>query len=103
MRIVIFILLSGWSSLLFATDYYVGGAGAADSNPGTASQPFLTVQKAASVAKAGDVVNIRAGVYRETVTPAQSGVTFQSAEGAVISGLSQVTGPWTLHSGNIYK
>lgn len=103
MRCVIFALLFGLSSLAYATDYYVGGAGASDSNPGTAAQPFLTIQKAASVAVSGDVVNIRAGVYRETITPASSGVTFQSSEGAVVSGLERVTSAWTLHSGNIYK
>ena len=43
----------------FARDIFVGGAGASDNNPGTATQPFATIQKAASVAVAGDVVKIR--------------------------------------------
>src|SRR5688572_11661987 len=89
----------------FARDIFVGGAGASDNNTGTATQPFATIQKAASVAVAGDVVKIRGGTYRETIVPANSGVTFESDNGAivVINGTNQITTPWTLHSGNIYK
>ncbi len=88
----------------FARDIFVGGAGASDSNPGTATQPFATVQMAASVAVAGDVVNIRSGTYRETIAPANSGVTFRNDNGATvtISGLNEVTTPWTVHR-DIYK
>lgn len=103
MRILLLICLLSWSAAVNATDFYVGGVGASDSNPGTSGQPFATIQKAASVARSGDVVIIRAGVYRETVTPAEGGITFQSTEGAVISGLNVVSGAWTVHSGNIYK
>src|SRR5688572_33309594 len=94
----------------YATEYFVGGPGASDTNPGTATQPFATIQKAASVARAGDVVTIRSGTYRETIVPANSGasgspIIFQAAPGAtpVISGLNNADGGWTLHSGNIYK
>ena len=89
----------------FARDIFVGGAGASDTNPGTAAQPFATIQKAASVAVAGDVVKIRGGTYRETIVPANSGITFEADNGAtvVINGTNQITTPWTLHSGNIYK
>ena len=89
----------------FARDIFVGGAGASDSNPGTATQPFATIQRAASVAVAGDVVKIRAGTYRETIVLANSGVTFRNDNGATvtISGLNQVTTPWTVHRGQIYK
>src|SRR5262245_5454261 len=110
MRLVISIFLFGWSNLLFATDYFVGGAGASDSNPGTASQPFATIQKAASVAQPGDVVNVRSGTYRETITPTNSGtggnpITYQAEPGAtvIISGANPVTSAWSVHSGNIYK
>ncbi len=111
MKWLLFALCLGWSSLTFATEYFVGGAGASDSNPGTAAQPFATIQKAASVARAGDIVNIRGGIYRETITPASSGaggspITFRPDNGAsvVISGLNVVGNDgWTLHSGSIYK
>ena len=90
----------------FARDIFVGGAGASDTNPGTAAQPFATIQRAASVAVAGDIVKIRGGIYRETIVVANSGVTFENDQGAtaIISGLNVVDGTgWTVHSGNIYK
>ena len=91
---------------LFARDIFVGGSGASDNNPGSAAQPYATIQKAASVAVAGDVVKIRSGVYRETIVVANSGVTFQPDQSAtvVISGLNVLDNSgWTVHNGNIYK
>jgi hypothetical protein len=58
---------------VYATDYYVAPTGS-DSGPGTLVQPFQTIQKAASVMVAGDTAFIRAGTYRETVTPVKSGM-----------------------------
>jgi len=52
--------------------YYVATTGS-DSNPGTQSQPFRTIQKAANVVSAGDTVLVRGGTYSETVTLARSG------------------------------
>ncbi len=43
-------------------DLYVSPSGS-DSNSGSASQPFATIQKAANTAQAGDVVSIAAGTY----------------------------------------
>jgi len=76
-----------------------------DSNSGTASSPFKTIAKAASVAGSGSVVTIREGIYRETATPASSDVIFQADSGAavLISGLNEITTPWTVHNGQIYK
>jgi len=105
MRWLLLVVCLSWSSLVFGTDYYVGGSGASDNNPGTATQPFATIQKAASVAKAGDVVNIRGGVYRETIVPS-SGSTFKSDNGAnvIISGLNELGNDgWSVHNGGIYK
>ncbi|MHB1038623.1 MAG: right-handed parallel beta-helix repeat-containing protein [Pirellulales bacterium] len=89
---------------------FVGGAGASDQNPGTAQEPFATVQKAAAVAKAGDVVTIRAGIYRETIAPANSGtpgrpITFEpDGDAAVtISGADEADGGWTVYQGKIYQ
>jgi hypothetical protein len=103
-------MLAGGTGQVLAADFYVGGAGASDRNPGTASQPFATIQKAAGVAAAGDFVNIRSGIYRETVVPANSGapgrsITFQPAGNAVVtvSGANLVDGDWTVYSGQIYQ
>ena len=71
-------------------NYYVGGANASDNNPGTSSQPFATIQKAATVAVSGDIVNIRTGTYRETITPTNSGssgnpIVYQPDGAAVVT------------------
>jgi uncharacterized protein (TIGR03437 family) len=92
-----------------AATFYVATTGS-DSNPGTLAAPFRNIQKAASLAAPGDDIFIRAGVYRETIRPAQSGL--QSApisflpyngESVTISGADPVSGPWTAYSGSIYR
>ncbi len=109
-RLILLVLYVVCFYEISATNYYVGGAGASDNNPGTITQPFATIQKAASVAVAGDVVSIRAGIYRETIVPANSGnpgspIVYQAENGArvIISGTNTADGGWTIHSGNIYK
>jgi parallel beta-helix repeat protein len=59
--------------------YYVAPGGN-DSNPGTESKPWKTIQKAARTLAPGDTVYIRAGTYQERVTPQNSG-----SAGAVIT------------------
>jgi parallel beta-helix repeat protein len=68
--------------------YYVDGVNGNDSNPGTASAPWQTIQKAADTAAGGSVVTVRAGTYNEHVEVTRSGssgalTTFQ-AEGTVV-------------------
>lgn len=90
---------------------YVGGTGASDNNTGTTAQPFVTIQKAASVAVAGDIVKIRSGTYRETIVPTNSGTATNPIRYepdlnsiVIISGLNVMDNSgWTVHSGNIYK
>jgi len=76
---------------------------------GTAQAPFKTIQKAAAVARAGDTVFIRGGVYRETVRPAHSGlsgspITFQAFknEAVIINGAARIGGRWTSAGGGLY-
>jgi hypothetical protein len=52
--------------------YYVSPSGL-DSNPGTFTQPWRTISKAARTVKAGDVVYIRGGTYVEAVEISTSG------------------------------
>ena len=90
--------------------YYVAKK-MSDSNNGTAtSTPFKTIQKAVTVAVAGDTVNTRSGTYRETVTPSNSGtasakITYQNyrGEAVTISGADQITAAWSVDAGKIYK
>lgn len=55
-----------------AKTYYVAPTGN-DSNPGTETSPWRTIQKAADTLVAGDTVYVRAGTYKERVTPKSSG------------------------------
>jgi parallel beta-helix repeat protein len=59
-----------------AITYYVATSGS-DTNPGTQSQPFQTITKAASVATSGDTVLVNSGVYHESVSPAAGNVTYR--------------------------
>jgi hypothetical protein len=85
--------------------FYVDTAIGLDTNPGTIAAPFKTIQKCATVAKSGNICNIADGVYRETVTPANGGVTFLgTGKNAVVSGADIVpASAWSVDSGNIYK
>src|SRR3984885_12316547 len=65
---------------------YVSTTGS-DSNPGTQTAPWRTVQHAADSARAGSTVNVRGGVYEELVSINASGnaregyITFRSYPG----------------------
>jgi hypothetical protein len=63
-------------------DLYVSPSGS-DSNNGSQSSPFATINKAASVATAGTIVHVAPGTYNESVSLSKSGtatapITFQS-------------------------
>ena len=76
-----------------AKEYHVAKTGS-DGNPGTIEAPLLTIQAAANLAQAGDVITVHEGVYREEVTPPRGGISndkrivYQAAEGekVVITG-----------------
>ena len=95
---------------LLSISWYVSPTGSDVSNNGQSlDATFQTIQKAASLATAGDTVYIRAGMYRETVTPANSGtsgatITYMpyNDETVTINGTNLVTG-WTNYSGSIYQ
>ncbi len=108
--------LKGWLTLpvlflfsgaLHAADLYVATSGNDTTGNGSFATPYRTIQKAANTAVAGDNVIIRAGTYRETVRPANSGtavsrITYKAYESSgvyeevIISGADPVTG-WTAH------
>jgi hypothetical protein len=68
----------------WASTYYVATNGA-DGNPGTLTQPWRTIGKAAETMVAGDTVLVRAGTYsdfspeseRAMIVPAHSGASGQ--------------------------
>jgi len=74
--------------IVIGNTYYVSQNSpiANDDNDGSMLTPFKTIGKAAAVAKAGDTVIVREGVYRETLTPKNNGtatapITYRAAEG----------------------
>ena len=90
--------------LQFTRTYFVDNRNprAADSNPGTEEQPFLTINKAAQVLQPGERMVIMTGVYRERVDPARGGtgpdkmISFEAAPGAdvVVKGSRLVKTGW---------
>jgi len=95
------------TQLATGTTYYVSTSGN-DSNPGTMSEPWRTIQHAANTVQAGDTVYVRQGIYREVVTLKSSGsatagfITFSSYPGelATLDGTGQPIqgGQWGLFS-----
>lgn len=89
--------------------YYVSKNGS-DLNDGTDKAPFLTINKAASVAVAGDEVIVHEGTYRERVDPQNSGksnhqrITYKAAENekVTIKGSEEVKS-WEKVENNIWK
>jgi alpha-L-arabinofuranosidase len=95
------VLLALSASFGLAAEIHVALTGR-DANPGTAAAPLRTIQRAAELARPGDVVTVHAGVYRERVSPPRGGdsdarrITFRAAPGerVEIAGSEAVTG-WT--------
>lgn len=81
-----------------------------DTNPGTVDSPFLTIQRAAELAVAGDTVVVHAGVYREWVRPQNGGssddcrITYMAAPGeqVTIKGSEQISN-WQKVEGTVWK
>jgi len=95
--LLLLILFFAWGSSR-ANEYHVAKTGS-DENPGTASKPFLTISKAAGIAKAGDFITVHAGTYRELIQPKNGGrpgspITYQAARGeaVIIKGSESIKG-----------
>lgn len=90
-------------------EYHVAKNGS-DLGKGTKEDPFLTINRAASLAQPGDTVIVHEGVYREWVKPQNSGlsntrrITYQAAEGekVIIKGSEQIRG-WEQFEGSIWR
>ncbi len=92
-----------------AKEYHVAKTGN-DNNQGTSESPFLTIQTAANIANAGDIVTVHKGVYRERITPPRGGksdlkrITYRAANGekVEIKG-SEIINNWIKFSGTVWK
>lgn len=88
---------------------YVVAPNGDDGAAGTREAPFHTIGKAASVLAPGDVCLVRAGTYRETVQPAQSGeagkpIAFRAwpGERPLVVGTDPVAG-WQRVQGDLWR
>lgn len=79
-----------------------------DSNPGTEEKPLRTISEGARRAQPGDTVFVKAGVYRERVTPPRGGeegkpITYRGEKlGKVFLRGSDVWKPkWAQHKGSV--
>lgn len=89
MKFLLFVMFSMCASAAFGqsnSSFYVSTTGD-DSNPGTQTSPWRTIQHAADTVRAGGTVNVRGGVYEELVSLKASGnatdgyITFRSDPG----------------------
>ena len=104
---VLFTLIFTLSFLqFFSTTYYVAPStsGGSDSNAGTLAAPFETLQYAVNRLSAGDILYIRAGTYRETITIDEDGasgnlITIENYNNEVVTidGTVDVTGTWSTY------
>lgn len=90
-----FFLLTSGTGL--AATWYVSDTDGSDSDPGTQSQPFATIQQAVDTAGNGDTILVEEGTYIEDVIVDKDGLTLRSmvSAGATIDGVNfgiQLTG-----------
>lgn len=111
-------LLKGILCVLFITsniiaeakEFHVSQKEGNDKHKGTSSHPFKTISAAAKLAKAGDVIMVHEGIYRERVDPLYGGendlkrITYQAVKGekVVIKG-SEIIKTWERIEGSVWK
>ena len=102
--ILIFSLFQSFSQ----TTYYVApsSSGGSDSNAGTFAAPFETLAHAIDQLTAGDILYIREGTYRETISIDEDGssgnlITIENYDNEVVTidGTSDITGTWSTYGG----
>ncbi|MCL2400088.1 MAG: right-handed parallel beta-helix repeat-containing protein [Defluviitaleaceae bacterium] len=89
--------------------YHVSKSGS-NRNNGTEAQPFYTISAAAEVARAGDIIVVHEGEYREWVKPKEGGlshrrrITYLAAKGekVVIKGSERILG-WENLEGTVWR
>ena len=95
-----------WSDrTAYIRTYYVdqNHTRASDNNDGSEEKPFLTINKAAHVVRAGEKVIVKSGVYRELVQPRFGGggpdkmISYEAAPGAkvILKGSRIIKWKWT--------
>jgi hypothetical protein len=101
-------ILTGFASLQ-AREYHVSVKGN-DAGSGSEVAPFKTIQRAADVAYAGDVITVHAGTYREWINPPRGGesdekrIVYRAAAGekVEIKGSERIAN-WQKEEGDVWK
>jgi len=107
LKLLVFFLL--FAGNVIAKEYHVSVNGN-DTNDGSAPKPFRTINYAAQLAVAGDVITVHAGTYRERIDPARGGesdvkrIIYRAASGekVEIKG-SEVIADWKKEKNGIWK
>jgi len=88
----VFLFLSGNA---IATEYFVCATTGCDCGDGSSTAPFATINAALEAANTGDVVTVKEGIYRESLTVTTDNVTIKAAPSAyvLISGCKLVNSP----------
>ena len=90
------ISISGILPAYAASNVYYVAKNGSNSNPGTESQPWLTIQNAVNKVAAGDTIYVESGTYNETVSiiSKPSSITIQAYPGnsPIIDGSGLSTG-----------
>ena len=103
-----FFLIFSVAQLHSQTTYYVApsASGGSNSNAGTLAAPFETLQHAINQLTAGDILYVREGTYRETITIDEDGtsgnlITIQNYNNEVVTidGTTDITGTWNTYGG----
>ena len=102
------VIVPGFSEVS-AREIHVAKTGS-DSASGSQASPFLTINKAASIAQPGDTVTVQAGTYREWIKPPRGGtgdgnrITYHAATGekVLIKGSERITS-WTHQDSGVWQ
>jgi len=109
LKIIFLAFIALATSMAFAREYHVAVNGK-DTNDGSVSKPFRTINYAAQLALPGDSITVHAGTYREWINPKNGGrsdserIVYQAAKGekVIIKGSEIVTG-WKKTEQGVWK
>lgn len=109
-KLALFLIFASAAFNVGAKEFHVSANDGKDTNNGSASAPFRTINAAARIAGPGDTVSVHEGTYREWVNPLRGGsgeharILYRAYPGekAVIKGSETVTG-WKKEKSGIWK